>query len=299
MKYILLLLSCLLIFPGCRKNKASTAPRLQVAVLRGPSAIAFAGWMKHPPEIAGRRVVIEIVDSPELIQAKIIKEEADLAVLPMIGAANLYAKDSPYKLAGCPIWGTLYLAGRDSVRFVHLFGAGTTPDILARHYLEKAGRHYRLNYAFPTAREILQGIRAGKVNAAVLSEPFLSIALREDSTFQVLADLNRPDDSSQGFAQTAILYLPWLQPYRQTLDSLLAETCGEANRNPQQTIRTLEEKEVFAPGMLTAASIERCRIAYRTAEEAENNIRSFLEIIARYEPKAIGGRLPDSGFITP
>lgn len=296
MKYILLLLSCLLIFPGCQKNKAPATSCLQVAVLRGPSAIAFAGWMQHPPEIAGRRIAIEIVDSPELIHAKIIKEEADIAVLPLIGAANLYTKGSRYKLAGCPIWGTLYLAGRDSFSSVHLFGAGTTPDILARHYLEKEGRPYQLNYAFSTPGEILQGIRAGKVNAAVLSEPFLSMALQGDSTFHVQADLNRPAGFSQGFAQTAILYLPWLEPYRETVDSLLAETCREANHHPRQTIRTLEEKEIFAPGMLTAESIERCRIDYRTAKEAENNIRSFLEIIHRYEPKAIGGRLPDSGF---
>lgn len=298
MKYLFLLLSCLLILPACRKNKIPAGSRLQVAVLRGPSAIAFAGWMKHPPEIAGRPVTIEIVDSPELIQAKIIKEEADIAVLPMIGAANLYTKGSRYKLAGCPIWGTLYLAGRDSFRSIHLFGAGTTPDLLARHYLEKEKMPVALNYAFSTPREILQGIGAGKVTAAVLSEPFLGMALHRDSTFHVLADLNRPNPSSGGFAQTAVVYRPWLQPYRETLDSLLAETCREVTRHPRQTIRTLEEKEVFAPGMLTTESIERCRIAYRRAEEAENSIRSFLEIIARYEPKAIGGRLPDSGFIS-
>lgn len=296
MHYLFLLLSCLLLLPGCRKNSPPSDSDLKVAVLRGPSAIAFAGWMSSSPEIAGRRITIEMVDSPELMQAKIFKEEADIAVLPLIGAANLHTKGSRYQLAGCPVWGTLYLAGRDTFRSLHLFGAGTTPDILTRHYLEKKGLSYKLNYAFPTPREILQGIRAGKVEAAVLSEPFLSMALQADTTFQLLADLNRPADSAGGFAQTAILYLPWLQPYRETLDSLLTQTCREASCDPAQTIRLLEEKEIFAPGMLTPESIERCQIAYRTAREAESSIRSFLEIIDRYEPKAIGGRLPDSGF---
>ncbi len=295
MNYFFIIISCLLLFPGCRKTSKDTS-YLRVSVLRGPSAIAFAGWMKQAPEIASRQLKIEIVDSPELIQAQIIKEETDIAVLPMIGAANLYTKGSRYKLAGCPIWGTLYLAARDSFRSIHLFGAGTTPDILTRHYLEKESLAYKLNYAFPTPREILHGIRAGKVNAAVLSEPFLSMALKADSTWHVQADLNAPNDASEGFAQTAIVYLPWLQPYQTEIDSLLAQTCRFANNHPSETIRTLEKGGVFAPGMLTAESIERCKITYRTAKEAEPGIRSFLEVIEQYEPKAIGGRLPDRSF---
>lgn len=300
MKY-LLIISCLLLFSGCRKNSKDNSG-LRVSVLRGPSAIAFAGWMQHPPQIGGRQVSLEIVDSPELMQARLIKEETDIAVLPMISAANLYTKGSRYKLAGCPIWGTLYLAGRDSSGSLHVFGAGTTPDILTRHYLEKKGLNYSLNYTFPTPREILQGIRAGRVKAAVLSEPFLSMALEADSTFHLQADLNTPGGSPEGsptgFAQTAIIYLPRLEPWRAEIDSLLSATCRFAPGHAAEAIRTLEEKGVFAPGMLTAESIGRCKITYRTAKEAEKNIRSFLEVIGRYEPKAIGGRLPDSGFIT-
>lgn len=300
MKY-LFIIGCLLLFGSCRKDGRDDSS-LRVSVLRGPSAIALAGWMQDPPQIGGRQVSLEIVDSPELMQARLIKEETDIAVLPMISAANLYTKGSRYKLAGCPIWGTLYLAGRDSSGPLHVFGAGTTPDLLTRHYLQKEGTTYQLNYTFPTPGEILQGIRAGRVNAAVLSEPFLSMALEADSTFRLQADLNQPGDSAAdfpgGFAQTAIVYLPRLEPCRAEIDSLLSETCRFAVGHAPEAIRTLEEKGVFAPGMLTAESIGRCKITYRTAWEAEENIRSFLEVIGRYEPKAIGGRLPDSGFIS-
>ena len=78
---------------------------LHVAVLRGPSVIAFAKMMEDSPEIGGKRLSVDIVDSPELMQALLIKGKADLAALPMINAANLYNKGLKYSLLGCPVWG--------------------------------------------------------------------------------------------------------------------------------------------------------------------------------------------------
>ena len=41
---------------------------LHVAVFRGPSVIAFAKMMEDSPEIEGKRLSVDIVDSPELMQ---------------------------------------------------------------------------------------------------------------------------------------------------------------------------------------------------------------------------------------
>lgn len=55
---------------------------IRVSVLRGPSAIAFAHWMKETPVIDGKPLSVRIIDSPDLMQATLIKGEADIAVLP-------------------------------------------------------------------------------------------------------------------------------------------------------------------------------------------------------------------------
>lgn len=87
----------------------------EVAVLRGPSAIAFAQWMEKEPALSGRKMQVKVLDSPEQMQALLVKGEADVAVLPMISAANLYNKGIRYPLLGCPIWGTLYLVGHERI----------------------------------------------------------------------------------------------------------------------------------------------------------------------------------------
>lgn len=158
---------CLLLILCCCNSKPKTdGGTIRVSVLRGPSAIAFAHWMEETPVVDDKPLSVQIIDSPDLMQAALIKGEADIAVLPMISAANLYNKGIRYHLAGCPIWGTLYLVGRndkgisgENKPVLHIFGAGTTPDILTRHYLRQHNTGYTLNYSFT----IRTGDHAGAV----------------------------------------------------------------------------------------------------------------------------------------
>ena len=296
MKHLLFFILILLL-TGCR---SSSDQEIRAVVLRGPSVMAFAQWLEQPPVIEGKRVAVTVAESPDIVQAALIKGEADIAVLPTISAANLYNKGVRLEMAGCPIWGTLYLVGRtgsnDST--IHIFGRGTTPDILTRHYLSNEGQQPPLNYVFQTAGEITQGLMAKKINRAVVSEPFLSIALRKDTTLRIIADLNRAGTSEMGFAQTAIVLTPDMSALRDTLNSLLAESCRFANERPEETIRILEDKKLFAPGMLTPEAIRRCRLDYKSSQEAQAEIDTFLRLIFQYEPKAIGGQLPDARFFT-
>ena len=291
-----LLFIFILLLTGCQ---SSSNKEIRAVVLRGPSVMAFAQWLEQPPVIEGKRVAVTVAESPDIVQAALIKGEADIAVLPTISAANLYNKGVRLEMAGCPIWGTLYLVGRtgsnDST--IHIFGRGTTPDILTRHYLSNEGQQPPLNYVFQTAGEITQGLMAKKINRAVVSEPFLSIALRKDTTLRIIADLNRTETSEMGFAQTAIVLTPDMSALRDTLNALLAESCRFAKERPEEAIRILEEKRLFAPGMLTPEAIRRCRLDYKSSQEAQAEIDTFLRLIFQYEPKAIGGQLPDARFI--
>ena len=293
---------------GCRDGARSvstsndSAP-LQVALLRGPSVIALADWLANPPQIGGQKVSVQVFDAPDRVQAALIKGETDVAMLPMISAANLYNKGVALQLLGCPIWGTLYLVERQPIAAnspLHLFGSGTTPDILARHYLQQQGLNYPLNYALRTAHEVAEGLLAGRVDRAVLGEPFLSLVLRKDSSLHIVADLNRLSaQDSIGFAQTAIICTPNAEVYRQELCAALRRSCAATNANPELAIQRLEEQQLFAPGTLTEKSVRRCQISFREVADVAPSIEAFLRLIYSYEPRALGGKMPDAGFTAP
>ncbi|MDR0430414.1 MAG: ABC transporter substrate-binding protein [Tannerellaceae bacterium] len=297
-KYICLLVAILLC--NCSKRTTDTEGVIRVSVLRGPSAIAFAHWMQHPPTLNGKKFVVKIIDTPVQMQANLIKEDVDIAVLPMANAANLHNKGIHYLLAGCPIWGTLYMVENKDIEpndnSLYIFGVGANPDILTRYYLKQKGLSYSLNYSFSTAEEVMQALYIGKAQRAVLSEPFLSMALQRDSLLHIVADLNPLEDNISGFAQTAILFVPSLEDYRNSLDSLLDISCRFANEKPKEAIRILETKKVFPEKMLTAKCIERCKIKYVPISDSRKNVLRFLQLLYDYEPKAIGGKLPGKDF---
>ena len=301
---LLIAVGCL----GCRDGARSVSTSndsvpLQVALLRGPSVIALTDWLANPPQIGGQKVSVQVFDAPDRVQAALIKGEADVAMLPMISAANLYNKGVALQLLGCPIWGTLYLVERQPIAAnspLHLFGSGTTPDILARHYLQQQGLNYPLNYALRTAHEVAEGLLAGRVDRAVLGEPFLSLVLRKDNSLHIVADLNRLSaQDSIGFAQTAIVCTPEAEVYRQELCAALRRSCAATNANPELAIQRLEEQQLFAPGALTTASVRRCRIDFREVSEVTPSVEAFLRLIYSYEPRALGEKMPDAGFTTP
>ncbi|MCC8155601.1 MAG: ABC transporter substrate-binding protein, partial [Tannerellaceae bacterium] len=268
-------------------------------VLRGPTAIAFAGWFEQSPQLDGKNIELSIIDSPGHIQALLLRNQTDMAVLPMINTANLYNKGIEYRLAGCPIWGNLYLIERENTpaedKKLYIFGAGATPDILTRYYCELNDLPYSYNYTFQTAGEIVQAIYARKVNRSVMAEPYLSMILQKDSTFHIIADLNKPNQHTN-FVQTAVIYHKELEELRPQIDSLLALSCNFANLEPEKAIGELEKQGVFPPGSLTSESIERCNIRYVPLKDAKEEIQSFLELIFRYEPRAIGEQLPGKAF---
>jgi NitT/TauT family transport system substrate-binding protein len=293
-----ILLAFIVCISGCSPGKKRDTI-IRVSVLNGPSAIVFAKWIDDPPCLNGKLVEVMVHDSPEKVQADLIRQETDIAVLPMINAANLYNKGSGYLLAGCPLWGTLFIVGRApaSTLTLHSFGPGTTPDILTRYHLKKNNLNYQINYSFGSAGEMAQALLAKKADIAVLSEPFVSFVLQRDSSLHIQADLNNPDNKNRGFAQTAILLHPFLEKQRTEIDSLIAETCRFAESHPEEVIAILESAGIFGAGILTKEAVKRNKIHYLTAGESKEEIYSFLKVINSYEPKAIGGKLPDHGFI--
>lgn len=296
------LCSILLLLCSCAGTKKNDTAALEVCILRGPSAIALAALVNDTAALKEYKLSVKLLDTPEQMQARLVKHQADIAVLPMTAAANLYNKGTGYRLAGCPVWGTLYIVGRDSAirEPIGLFGAGTTPDILARYYGETHGLPVTGNtftYAYPSARETLLALLSGRLQTAVLSEPFVSMALKRDTALRIVADLNRPEGEAYGFPQTAVVIRPELSGLLPALDSLLQASARRATEYPEETIRLLEQADIFAPGMLSPEGVRRCRLAYRPAAEIRRETDRFLGLIYRYEPRAIGNRLPDAAFI--
>ena len=299
-------------FSACFEKDSNT---IKIGILEGPSAVSFIKMIDEPPTIAGRKVEFIIKSEPIQIQALMMQNELDFAVLPTVMAANLYNKGIDFRLLAIPIWGTLYLISNDSAyqhiddienSTVHVFGQGTTADILLQDFAQKQGmQNVKIDYSYNTNHEISAAIMHHKIKLAVVSEPMISVMLAKSTDLKIITKItceaNTFLNNENIFAQTSFLINNRLSNYyTDIIQAITAQYSGSCDFTSQQTEEAakLLVKHRFLPDLHTAAlSIPLCNIQYIAAAEAQDKIEQYLNIFYTFEPKSIGGKMPDDGFI--
>ena len=291
---------------SCKKSSSDTSV-IRMALLKGPSAIAFSNLLDSVYSVQGKRFEATLYDNPAKVQALMMQKKVDVAVLPVSMAANLYNKDFKYFFLACPVWGNLFWisttansAGR--YKSVCLFGQGTTPDILLKYLQATAAlsavSDYISDYTFSSPQDLLQAILSKQITDIILPEPFVSLALKKDTNLFVRYDLAK-EFNPLGFVQTAVVVNSKIKQDKNLLraiDSLLTFSVKVSNpENPQTELRLIRHK-LLPSGVDPKVMYGRCRIEYKSVGLIRSQVDSLLYIFFRYNPKFIGGKLPDDEF---
>jgi len=303
--YLLLLVSC--------HNKQSNV--IKIGVLQGPTLVSFLHMMNNPPVIDGKKIEFVLKDDPQQIQALMLKDELDFAVLPTVMAANLYNKGLDYRVVACPVWGTLYMLSTNAKlssidqltgRSVAVFGQGATPDVLLQRFVQRNRlANVRIDYTFTNNNDLAMALLNKRVELAVVSEPMVSLLMQKDSSVQLIAKvdceayLNNSDKDI--FVQTAFIVrnkfaVEYPTTMKMICDSYSA-SCNSVNTDPDKTADLMLEKQIVPTKSTALASLPLCNIQYVAAFSINQEINKYLQIFQQTKPEAIGGQIPDRNFI--
>lgn len=261
-------------------------------------------------------VTLTIWRSPDELRAGLTSGTIDLSVMPVQVAANLYNRGMGVGLVNTMTDGLLYvvaeagsmsdLAGLQGKRLAVPF-VNDTPDFVLRALLEAqglAGSVQQVPVGSPI--EAAQMLLAGRIDAALLSEPASTVAImRGEAAGQNLArviDMQQewgrqaaapvlPQaglGATRGFLDRGAEVLPQLQA---ALERATASVVADPARAAADATAALE-----LPAPVLALSIPHSRLATRPATEARPAIESMLSLMAEGDPAIIGGSLPDDGF---
>jgi len=290
---------------------------VNVAALRGPTALSMLQMMESNPSL-GKEVAVNyrIVESPDVLTSQLVSKEVDIAALPTNMAAALYNKGVPYKLAAMSSWGVMYVVSngvqvnewRDlQGKTVYVVGKGATPDVVFRFLLSKNGLNpdtdVKLDYTLDQV-QAAQSLIAGRINLAVLPEPWVTQALKGSSTCQVVFDLQEEWKKAVGqnvaLAQTCLVVKKDLAENRPDLVkaflSAYKESIDWVNQNPQEAGKLAEKLGVGMKAPVAEAAIPRCNLRYQDAESSKPSIEAFLKVLYDFAPQSIGGKMPDNEF---
>lgn len=314
----LFLASSLAFSRGVKEYASPDTKNVLVAGLKGPSGLGMARLMEKGISIPGYAVSFETAGSPDIIVSKLLSGEVAAAALPLNVAAKLYKKGAPYLLAAVSGYGSIYIVSSDSSitsledlkgKTVYNAGRGATPDFLFRYLASRAGINpdSDLTLSFTAEHtELAQLLIAGKVETAVLPEPFVTMALAKNPRLKVALDLQKEWSvmvKGDAYPITAFvisrdlalnhkfLVTALLSGYRESIDWV--------GKNPEETGKLSEGLGLGFPAALAAAAIPRLNLAFIPAAQARAGVEKFLSVFLAFDPDSIGGELPDEGFYFP
>ncbi|NDP21753.1 MAG: ABC transporter substrate-binding protein [Paludibacter sp.] len=308
---ISIIILIIIIFQSCTPNLKNT---IRIGILNGPSTVSFMQMIEKSTLIGGNKVEIIIKNDPLQIQALMLRDEVDFAILPTVMAANLYNKGLKFRMVACPIWGTLYLLTNDkninmnnlNDQKIAVFGRATTADILIRRMLiQESFERVKLDYTFTTNNEIAQALLFKKIDLAVISEPMVSNLITQDSTIKIIGKLDCEDyinnSTKDIFVQTSFLVSDRFTEDNSKLIALVCEaysnSCNFTNEQPE-IVAQLMVKHKLSPSIEAAKiSLPLCNIRYVAAFALEQEVMRYLKIYFQFSPESIGGKLPDKDFI--
>ncbi len=324
-KILILLLGLMVLGTACAAPAAppeeaapATPPApLKVAVLKGPTALGLLPLIEQPKLEDGTELSIEVLPAPDVLVGRLATGELDFATVPTNLAAKLYNKGQDYKLIAMNTWGSMYIVGTDpgmknltdlKGKTLYSTGKGTTPDILLNYLLKKQGMDAATDLTIDATLppvELAQMAAAGKVEQALLPEPFVTMVIGKNPKMQILMDvknlyrdaLEQPDTD---IAQTCLVVKgsllkekpeavkAFLKAYEASLVSV--------NDKPADAGVLAEKHQIIQSAALAEKAIPRSGIRFETAVTAKSAIIDFLTILLENAPEDIGGKLPDEGF---
>ncbi len=325
MKYKNLILYILinLIVISC-VNKEET---IKVGLLNGPSVVSFIQMIDSDIEINGQKLEFIIKEEPLHIQSLMLQNKLDFAVLPTIMAANLYNKGADYKVIGISIWGSLYLVERrEDVDFegmpeenynlslperinnkkIHVFGQASTADILFRKMLKDQNiEDVQIDYSYGSNMELANAILQKKIKSAIISEPLVSSLINKDPNIKITSKITIEEDNksreNNSFAQTSLVVNSRLSENNietiKAFSNLYQYSCDISYQDHNKTAESLVKNGFFTDIKVAQNTIPNCNIKFKYASDIRKEIEEYLKIFYTFEPRSIGGKMPNKDFI--
>lgn len=307
-----IILFLLLGLNSCTKKSTDV---IRIGILQGPTAISFVHLMANPPQIEGKRIKFILKSDPQQIQALMLRNELEFAVLPTVMAANLYNKKLNYSMVACPVWGTLYIVSNNADtqnigdlagQNISVFGQGATPDVLLQQFLEKNNiDNVKIDYSFTNNNDLSMALLNDRVQIAVVSEPMVSMLQSKSADIHVVNKLNLQEyfqnSDKDIFTQTAfVVRNEFSVEYPTNIHEICeaySSSCNFVNEQPEKTAKLLVDYQIVTNEAIALASLPFCNIRYVASFAIEQEIKKYLEIFHEFNPATIGGKMPDRNFI--
>lgn len=294
----------------------SAKTNVNIVALKGPTGIGLLNLMNDSEQnLTSNNYNISIVGDPSEAAAKLASHDADIAFLPTNMSSILYNKTSgAVDIAAINTLGVLYLLSSDGEinsindlrgKTVCLTGQGATPEFALNYILKQnglePGKDVKLEYKSEHA-ELATLMISGKLNLGILPEPFATQVTNKNNDIKTILDLteewNKVTDNSVLTMGCVAVRKELIEQQKSVLDTFLDEYKASSERANSDLAKTAElcDKYGIMQKEIAEKAIPKCNVVFIDGKEMKDKISGFLSILFEFEPKSVGGKLPDEDF---
>ncbi len=300
------------------QTKAADPQTVKVGTLAGPTGMGMAEMIVNGVDL-GENVTTEftVAGAPEQLTAGVISGDFQIAALPSNLAAVLFNKtEGAVVLGSVNTLGVLYIvadenAGVTSIadlkgKTIVASGQGSTPEYVLNYLLQKNGLtpgvDVTINYVAEHS-EVVTQLAAGQASIALLPEPFVTTITSKKPNIKVAVDLSKAWEDANAGSQLEMTALVVNKEWAQANPKLLAKfmdayqsSINSVNDNPAEGAKNIVAAGIMTDAVLAEKAIPNCNIVFIPAKEAKKSLNDYYTILADFEPKAVGGKVPGDDF---
>ncbi|MDQ5983542.1 MAG: NitT/TauT family transport system substrate-binding protein [Eubacteriales bacterium SKADARSKE-1] len=300
-----------------RPSSDTSKTKVNVVALKGPTGIGIVNLMNDSEQdLTINDYNISIVGDPSEAAAKLASHDVDIALLPTNMSSILYNKTSgAVDIAAINTLGVLYLLSSDGKinsindlkgKTVYLTGQGATPEFAFSYILKQNGlepsKDVKLEYKAEHS-ELATLMISGKVDIGILPEPFVTQVINKNNDIKTALDLTeewiKVTDSNSVLTMGCIAVRKELEERQKSaLDAFLNEYKKSAERANSDVAKTAELCDQYGimQKEIAEKAIPKCNVVFIDGKEMKDKLFGFLNILFEFEPKSVGGKLPDEDF---
>lgn len=319
----LLLLSFLMVV-GCQNDEienkveeeTNTPIEISVYGLNGPTSMGMIKMFEDDKIIDDYiNVSYTNVAQPDVVVGKLLKGEIDIAAVPTNVAGLIYNKtEGQYQVAAVNTLGVLYIMTAEGVEInsiedlrgktIYASGLGATPEYVLSHILTENGleldKDVFVSYK-PTHQEVSAGLTAGSMDIVMLPQPFVTLASMgtEAKIALSLQDEWQSLESNDLAMGCIVVKTELAENHPEVVDAFLDQYEKSVNwvlENQVEASVLIEKYEVLPKAKVAEMALPNSNIVFMKNDAMKSQMDSILQILFDYNPKSIGGSLPDDGF---
>lgn len=318
---IAMILTLSTIFAGCGAQEAKIEPQtVKIATLAGPTGMGMAPMMNDDKEIAeGVKLDFTLATSPDKVVGDVINGTYQIAGLPTNTAAVVYNKTGGKVVLGAVnTLGTLSIVGDKSVEgitsiadlkgnTIGVVGQGAVPEYVLRALLEKNGLNPDTDVTlkwYAEHAEAAAALVSGEVQIAMLPQPYATSALTQNQNLVQLIDLNTAWEEAYGCQMEmgcVVVNKEWADTNPELLKKFMDEykvSVDEIKTDDDQAAKQVVQAGILQNEDMAKKVIPNCALTFISAQDAKEDLNTFLQTLYNFNPESVGGTLPalDSDF---